>query len=338
MLQGESTKREFSIFSLIKSWEFTLLVVLIIVFIVNTNLSSNFLKINNLIDTSLIFMEKSILALPMTLIIMTGFIDISIASIVAMTGVVLATCFNSGVNIWVSVIIALSVGLIAGLLNGVIITKLKIPSIVVTLGTMLFYRGIAYILLGDNAISGFPEKFGILGGAYNVTFIPIQLIIFIILVIIFGLILHKTTFGRQLYAIGNNEDACRYSGIPVDRIRVILFTIMGFVSGLCGVLLTSRIMSARPDIATGYELKVITIVVLGGVAIFGGKGSILGVTIATFIVGYLSYGLSIINIQSPIINIFIGLILIITLLVPTIVAVFRDMKGSLLKKFNSRSK
>ena len=307
----------------LRSWEFTIFVLLIVVFIINLFLSPVLFRIANLFDATLTFTEKSILTLPMALLIISGVIDISIASISAMSGVILGVCYKAGLAIGYATIIGLTVGLIAGLLNGLIITKLKIPSIVVTLAMMLFYRGIGYILLGDTAVRDLPERFGLLGGAYSVTFIPIQFMIFILMAIIFGLILHRTRFGRLIYVIGNNENAARYSGIPVDRVRLILCATTGLIAGLSGILLTSRIGSARPDIAQGNEMAVITICLLGGVYIFGGRGSIVGVVIAALMIGYVHYGLSIINVQEQVIRIFTGGLLIVALLIPTIASKFK---------------
>ena len=233
----------------LRSWEFTIFVLLIVVFIINLFLSPALFRIVNLFDATLTFTEKSILTLPMALLIISGVIDISIASISAMSGVILGVCYKAGLAIGYATIIGLLVGLVAGLLNGLIITKLKIPSIVVTLAMMLFYRGIGYTLLGDTAVRDLPERFGLLGGAYSVTFIPIQFMIFILLAIVFGFVLHRTKFGRLIYVVGNNENAARYSGVLVDRVRLILCSATGLIAGLSGILLTSRIGSARPDIA-----------------------------------------------------------------------------------------
>ena len=328
-MQVDSAKTtRFSLSEMLKSWEFTIFSLLIVVFIINLFLSPDLFRIENLFDATLTFTEKSIVTLPMTLLIISGVIDISIASISAMSGVILGVCFKAGIAIGYAILIGLMVGILAGLINGLIITKLQIPSIVVTLAMMLFYRGIGYILLGDTAVRNLPERFGLLGGAYSVTFIPIQFIIFIVLAIIFGLVLHRTTFGRLIYVVGNNANAARYSGVPVDRIRLILCVVTGFISGLSGILLTSRIGSARPDIALGNEMAVITIVLLGGVYIFGGKGTILGVVIAALMLGYVHYGLSILNIQEQVIRIVTGGLLIIALLIPTISAKFKVREKS----------
>jgi rhamnose transport system permease protein len=318
MVSEAKPRRRFLRPSALKSWEFTVFALLVLVLVAILISSPRLFRINNLIDTTLMFTEKSILALPMTLLIVSGVVDISVASISAMSGVILGVCYKAGMDIGLATAVGLAVGLVAGLVNGLIITKLKIPSIVVTLAMMLFYRGIGYILLGDTAVRDLPKRFGLLGGAYTVTFVPIQLMIFIVLAVAMGLVLHRTRFGRLIYIIGNNEKAARYSGVPVDSIRLTLTAFTGLIAGLAGILLTSRIGSARPDIAQGNEMAVITICLLGGVYIFGGKGSILGVVIAALMIGYAHYGLSIYNVQEQVIRIFTGGLLIVALLIPTI--------------------
>jgi rhamnose transport system permease protein len=304
--------------NLLKSWEFIIFLVLLVVFFVDYLLSPTLFQGNNMIDATAVFMEKSILALALVFIIITGYIDISIAAIVAMSGVVLGISYQAGYSLLTASIFALLTGTAAGFINGFFCVKVKVPSIVVTLSGLILYRGIAYILTRDSTVY-LPEEFNWIGGYYKNFPMPTPLIIFIVLAIIVGVVLHFTTFGRQIYAIGNNENAARYSGVPVDKIRILLYTFMGFISGLVGILLTSRIGSARPDIAGGMEMQVIAIVLLGGVYIFGGKGSIIGVILAAFVIGYIFYGMAIINIQAQVISIVTGLVLIISLVIPTII-------------------
>ena len=321
-------------FTLTRSWEFYIFILLILVFIINFILSPKIFTAVNMIDATLLFMESSIIALPMAIAIICGIIDISVAAIAALSGVVLGVCFRAGLNIGVCIVIGLFVGLFAGFLNGLIITRLRMPSIIVTLAMLFVYRGICYILLGDLAIRDLPQKFGILGGAIDMGPVPIPLIIFLILAVIFAFLLHFTGFGRKVYAIGSNENAAIFSGIEVAKIRLIATSILGVVAGLSGILLTSRIGSARPDIANGREMAIITICLLGGVYIFGGKGSILGVVISSFIIGYLYYGLSILRVQDTRIRIITGCVLIIALMIPTIINRINEkrlIKGELLK-------
>ena len=212
---------------------------------------------------------------------------------------------------------ALGVSVLAGLLNGFLIARLKLPALVVTIGTLSFYRGLAYALLGDQAARGYPPSFAYLGqGTLPGTRIPFALLLFAVLALVFGLVLHKTTFGRYLYAIGNNEPASRYSGVPVDRIKMIVFVLSSMMAALAGFILAARFGSTRPDIGSGLELTVITVTVLGGVSIFGGSGTMVGALLALLLVGILRFGMGLVNLQGQIQNIVIGLLLILSILLP----------------------
>jgi rhamnose transport system permease protein len=302
---------------LLRHWEFILLILLVGVFILMSNLSPYFLNLRNLLDSTVHFTEKGVIAVCMAFIIISGNMDLSVASNMAMSAAVMGIAFRSGIGIWPSALLCLLVGMAGGLFNGLIITRVKLPAMVATLATFSLYRGIAYVLLGNQAITGYPYEFATLGqGYFPGTNIPNQFVVFIALAVIFGFILHKTTFGRSVYAIGNNEDACRYSGLPVDRIKVILFTVNGLLAGLAAVLLTSRIYSTRPNIALNYELEIITAVVLGGVSIKGGRGSMIGVVLALFLIGASRFGMSLLNIPGQMMTVVIGLMLIIAILLP----------------------
>ena len=298
-------------------WEWLLVVLIIAVTIVNMRLSPFFLNTNNLLRTASDFMEIGILMLPMVFIIVTGNIDLSIASILGLAASLMGWLFMNGSNIWLAVVVALLVSVVAGLLNGVLITRLKLPALVVTIGTLSLYRGLAYALLGDQAARGYPPSFTYLGqGTLPGTRIPVALVLFALLALIFGLVLHKTTFGRYLYAIGNNEAASHYSGVPVQRIKLIIYVLSGVMAALAGFILAARFGSTRPDIGNGLELTVITVTVLGGVSIFGGKGTMVGAILALILVGLLRFGMGLINLQGQIQNIVIGLLLISSILLP----------------------
>ena len=309
--------RKISLLNIIWQWEIILLFIFIIVIIINSNLSPYFLDYTNLMNTTFNFIEKAIIALPMILVIICGDIDISVASIIALSSVFMGMASQAGVNTLGLVAIGLFSGTTAGFLNGFIITKFGIPAIAVTLGSMSLFRGIAYVILGDKAFTKYPASFAFFGQEYiGNTMIPFELVLFFILAIIFGTILHKTTFGRKVFAIGNNSTAAHFSGIPVNRIRLIIFAVTGLCSGLASILLTSRIGSTRPNIAYGWELEIITTVVLGGVAITGGKGNIFGVIISIFIIGFLKFGMGLINVPGKVMNIVVGLLLILAIMLP----------------------
>jgi rhamnose transport system permease protein len=193
-----------------------------------------------------------------------------------------------------------------------------LPSIVVTIGTMSLYRGLAQVVLGDQVIKGYPKDYTAIGQNYLVSWppLPYSFVIFLVLAVVFGIVLHKTAFGRKLYAIGNNPMASRFSGIPVDRIRFLLFVATGLLAGLAATLLTARIGSTRPNIALGWELEIITMVILGGVSIAGGSGTIPGVVLAIFILGLITFGLSLVNVPGIVISVILGCLLIAAIAAP----------------------
>jgi rhamnose transport system permease protein len=296
-------------------WEWLLVILILLVVLVNSRLSPYFLNTNNLFRTSSDFMEMGYMMLPMTFIIITGNIDLSVASTLGMTASFMGWLFNQGVNIWIAAGAALILGAMAGLLNGYLIAFVRLPALVVTLGTYAFYRGIAYVLLGDQAARGYPQAFTYLGqGRIGTSPVPFSVILFIVLAIIFGLVLHKTTFGRYLYAIGNNQDACLYSGVPVARIKLTIFTLSGIMAALAAIVMAARFGSTRPDIGMGLELSVITAVVLGGVDISGGVGTMAGGVLSLLLIGLMRFGMSLMNIQGQVQSIAIGFLLILSIL------------------------
>jgi len=309
-----------SFLSKFQHWEWLLVALIIIVVIANTRLSPYFLNARNLARTSSDFMEMGLMMLPMVFIIITGNIDLSVASNMGMSASFMGLLHNQGVNIWVAALAGLVLGTLGGMLNGFLVARIKLPSLVVTLGTYAFFRGLAYGFLGDQAARNYSSTFTYFGqGKVFGSLIPFSVVLFIIMAIIFGIILHKTTFGRSLYAIGNNEDATAYSGIPVDRIKFIVFTLSGFMSALAGLILAARFGSTRPDIGTGLELSVITAAVLGGVDINGGTGSMTGSVLSLLLIGLMRFGMGLLNIQGQVQGIAIGLLLILSILLPNLV-------------------
>jgi rhamnose transport system permease protein len=298
-------------------WEWLLVALTLVMAAVNTRLSPFFLEPTNLLRASSDFMEIGIMMLPMVFIIITGNIDLSVASTLGLSASLLGYLHNAGWNIWAAAALALAVGALCGLLNGALIARLGLPSLVVTLGTFSFYRGLAYALLGDEAARGYPEAFTYLGqGRLPGTRIPFALLLFGVLAVIFALVLHRTRLGRYLYAIGNNEAASRYSGVPVRRIKMGIYTLSGFIAALAGLILAARFGSTRPDIGTGLELSVITVTVLGGVSISGGVGSMLGAVLALLLIGVTRFGMGLMNLQGQVQDIAIGALLILSILLP----------------------
>ena len=306
--------------AVLKSWEFILAMVFVAVMVGGSFVSPYFLDTTNLLDTTFNFMEKAVVALPMMFIILCGDIDVSVGSIVALSSLAMGAAAAAGADTWTLVLIGLTVGLLAGFLNGYLIDKFEVPSIAVTIGTMSLYRGISQAVLGDQAYTKYPQSFAWFGQGYiGGTKVPFELVFFLILAVATGLILHKTSFGRKVYALGRNPVAARFSGVNVGGIRVLVFTWTGLFCGIAAVLLTSRIGSTRPNIATGLELDAITSVVLGGVAITGGFGGIFGVVIANFLLGYLKFGMGLVNVPGRVMNLVTGSLLIVAIVIPELI-------------------
>ena len=311
-------KKQFNLKQFFFQWEWMLVVVFIIINIINTNLSPYYLSFDGIMGATMTFLDKAFMVLPMAFIIILGDIDISIASTTALVSVIMGVAYNMGIPMPLAILLALAIGALCGFINGILIVKFReLPAMIVTLSTMTIYRGIAYIILEDQAAGKFPEWYSYLGWGY-VGKIPFMLIAFLIFAVLFALLLHKTTFGRSVYGMGNNETACRYSGIKTDKIKVIVFTLMGLMASVTALFLVSRTGSARPNIALGYELDVIAMVVLGGISTLGGKGRMLGAIISVFIIGLLRYGLGLINVPAQALMIIIGVILIIAVTIPNI--------------------
>lgn len=309
-----------TIIRLLTKWEFVLLILLILEVLIFSNLTPYFLNAFNLLNTTFTFSEKAILALPMIFVILSGDIDISVAGIMALCSFAMGYASSRGAGAGTLVLIGLSVGVLAGLFNGLLITGLNMPAIAVTIASMTLFRGISQAILEDHAYTFYPENFGYFGQGYiGNSMVPFELVLFLILAVIMGFVLHRTTYGRKLYAIGNSSSAARFSGISVNRVRLINFVLNGLFAGIAAVLLTSRIGSTRPNIASGFELEVIALVVLGGVSITGGKGNIFGVVLAIFLLGYLKFGMGLLNISAKVMIITTGTLLIVAVLIPRLI-------------------
>jgi len=294
----------------LKSWETLLLAVAVAIFIVNSFTSPYFLNAWNLSDMTFNFTEKAMIAFAMALLIIAGEIDLSVAAIIALASTAMGAAVQVGVGTPGLVLIGLGVGVVCGAFNGFLVTKMGLPSIVVTIGTMSLFRGISYIALGDQAYRGYPSDFAFFGQGYVFWVISFELVLFAIIALIYFVILHKTNFGRAVYAIGNNPVGAEFSGIRVARVKFILFLLTGLMSGVAAICLTSRLASTRPSIAFGWELEIVTMVVLGGVSILGGSGSIPGVVIAAFVMGLVTFGLGLLNVPGIVMSIVIGALLI----------------------------
>ena len=299
-------------------WETILALVLLADCVLNASLSPYFLDINTLSDATFNFTEKALVALPMALLIIAGEIDISVAATMALSSVVMGLVAAVYPSTPVIVVSGLVVGALAGALNGLLVTRFKVPAIVATIGTMSLFRGIAYGVLGDRVLKNYPESFAFFGQGYVLGPLSFELTLFAVAALICGLYLHRTLHGRRIQAIGFNAKGAEMSGVHVNRYRFWLFVATGVAAGMASVLLTSRLGSTRPSIAQGMELDIISMVILGGVAVTGGRGTIVGVVLAAILMGFVTFGLGLINIPGIVMSLLMGLLLILVVGIPTL--------------------
>jgi rhamnose transport system permease protein len=305
-------------FSGLMRWESMLGLVLVVEVILFASLSPYFLNVWTLSDATFNFTERAVIALPLALLIIAGEIDISVAAIIALASVTMGLAASQGVATPGLVAIGLGTGLVAGMINGALVTLGRVPSIVATIGTMTLFRGVAYAVLGDRVLKEYPASFAVFGQGYAAGPLSIELLLVIVLAIVFGVFLHLTRWGRTIYALGANPIAARWSGVPVDRYRFMLFAVTGLCSGLAAVLLTSRLGSTRPSIAQGWELEIVSMVILGGVSVWGGKGTIPGVMLAAVVLGLVNFGLGLLNVPGIVMSIIVGTLLIMVVAIPVI--------------------
>ncbi len=303
---------------LLSRWETLLVVALVGLIVLGASLSPFFLTPGNFANLIAALMEIAIMALPMTLIIVAGEIDLSVESMAGLASAILGFLWAAGVRLEIAIPTVLIVGALGGLLNGLLVARAGLPSLVVTLGTLALFRGLALIVLGPRGVSDFPPAFTELGfGHVPGTLIPWPFVIFLGLALLLGIVLHRTWIGRHIYAIGKNTGAARFSGVRVTRIRVGLFVLAGLIAALAGTILTSRLSSARADAGQGMTLTVITVVLLGGVNIFGGSGTIPGVALAVIAVAVMQNALRLASVSVEVQSIALGLLLILSVVIPT---------------------
>jgi rhamnose transport system permease protein len=319
-------------------WEVFLLFVLAATFVCGAQVSRYFLTPSNISIALAGMTPVAIVALPMTLIIVTGEIDISVGSIVGLCASVMAVSLEQKLPVEVAMFLGVAVGTLAGLLNGLIVVYGGLPSLVVTIGTLALYRGIAQIILNERGVSGFPEWYQNIGfGTIDGTPIPWSSVIFVLFFLGFATFLHATHWGRALYAIGNNREAVRFSGISTNRAILGVFVASGAMSSLAAIILTAYLASARSDTAIGLELPVITAVVLGGVNIFGGAGTMTGVLIALLVLAFVQNALGLAGVTPEEQQIVTGAVLIGTLIVFGASAVMKKTGTALWRSRKTRS-
>jgi rhamnose transport system permease protein len=296
-------------------WEVFLLLVLVATFIIGSEVSKYFLTVSNVTIALEGVAPVALLALPMTLIIITGEIDISVGSMVGLCAAAMAVCLERGLSIEAAIAVGFLVGIVAGAFNGVMIAYGMLPSLVVTIGTLALFRGIAQIILEERGISSFPDWYQSIGfGTIPGTPVPWSSLIFLVCFVGFAIYLHRTHWGRALYAIGNNREAARYSGINVKRKILGIFMASGAMSAVAAIVLTAYLASARSDTAMNLELPVITAVVLGGVNIFGGSGTLSGVLVAVLVLAFVQNSLGLAGVTPEEQQIVTGAVLVATLI------------------------
>jgi rhamnose transport system permease protein len=310
-------------------WETLILGLIVVAWIVGAGLSGDFLAADSFTTASLDLSEVALMALPMALLVVAAEIDLSVASILALSSACMGELWNSGQTIEMIMVECVLIGAACGAVNGFLVTRLGLPSLAVTIGTLSLFRGLAFVVIGDQSVTDFPatwtdRAFGNFGG----TAIPNTMVLFGILAVVFAVLLHGTGFGRKIFAIGANEEAARFSGVRVKRIKFWLFVLSGAIAGLAGVVISLRNSTAAANVGTGFELTVVTAVVLGGVSIFGGKGSLGGVILALVLLGSINKALTLSDsISSYWIQIVTGTLLIGSVLVPNLAVRAREARA-----------
>ena len=305
-------------------WEVLLVVVLALSLALGRVLSPVFLTGANVSNILADLTEIALMALPMTLIIVAAEIDLSVASVLGASSALMGVLWHMGLPMPVVIVLVVIAGALAGLLNGLVIVKLNLPSLAVTIGTLALFRGLAYVLLGDQAVADFPAGYTAFGmDTLGWSFIPLPFVIVIVGAVVFTVLLQSTAFGRSLYAIGANPTAAAFSGIEVAKLRLRLFVLSGAMSALAGVVYTLRFTSARGDNGEGFELSVIAAVLFGGVSIFGGRGSMIGVLLSLLIIGVLKNALTLDDVSSETLTVVTGVLLLASVLIPNLVARWR---------------
>ncbi len=306
-------------------WESLLGVTLAITIVVNVILSPFYLGWGNFVNLFWLSNEKIIVAIIMTFVIISGEIDLSVASVMGFSAAVMAEFHEAGsVPFIVAILAGIAAGAIAGLIQGMVITRFGLPSLVVTLAGLIGFRGAARVLMEDQSVGDFPAWFDTMGQQTIIGPLPVALVIFFVGLAIAWVVLERGALGRRVYVIGNNAEVARFSGVNVDGVKLRLFVTSGLVAGLAGILFAARLGSVRGSLAEFFELDIITMVLLGGVSIFGGTGSMLGVAIALFTVLNIRNGLGLANLDGIIQTGVIGLLLIGSVLVPNLAQRFLE--------------
>ena len=326
-----SSIKERSLKALLLRWESLLVLIFLAVNVMNICISPYYLNAQNLFRNINNFMDKALIALPMAFVLLLGDIDLSVGGNVCLSATVLGIVYNATGNIWLGMLACLVTGTLCGALNGLVMTKFtELAPMIVTLATNIIFRGLSERILGDGSTGGLNQVAWFTNIYYGKVFNLIQypIIVFAVLAIVFGLVMHKTVFGRRMFAIGANKKAAAYAGIKVEKIRLTVFTLTGLMCGLAAIFYAAKLGSIKSDVGEGFDLEAISMCVLGGISTVGGKGTMVGAVIAIFIIGLLRYGLGLINLSGQTIRIILGALLIVVVLYPTIQEAIRNRKKS----------
>jgi rhamnose transport system permease protein len=302
-----------------KPWEITIVAALLVFILVASLTVEGFATGRNWGFLLLDLAPIALIALPMTLIVISGEIDLSVASILGLSSAIMGQLWLAGLSLQLIVVLVPLIGALLGALNGLFVTRFGLPSLAVTIGTLALYRGLAFVVLGDRAVADFPS--GWTGGSIRAipgTPIPWAVLLIAVLAGVFALVLHFTPIGRGLYAIGNNAEAAAYAGVSVGRTKFWLYVVSGAVSALAGILWTLRYASARADNGTGLELQVVAAVLLGGVSIFGGRGTLAGVLAGVLLLGTVRNALQLADVSTDTLTVVTGVLLILSVVAPAL--------------------
>jgi len=323
---GPTTRsRSKAIVSGLASWDIAVIAVTVVVFLVAAVTVESFATTQNFGFLVLDLLPIALVALPMTFIIITGEIDLSVASTLGLSSAVMGSLWNAGLSIEAILPLCIMLGAGLGAVNGFFVTVLRLPSLAVTIGTLALYRGLAFVVLGDGAVADFPAQYSSwVTGNVGDSAIPNALVLLLILATVFGVVLQATPLGRSVFAVGASEQAARFSGIRVGHVRFWLYVVSGAVAALAGVLWTLRYSSARADNGSGLELAVVAAVLLGGVSIFGGKGTLPGVLAGVTLLAGLQNALRLSDVSNEALNVVTGFLLIVSVLAPNIANAIRS--------------
>jgi ribose/xylose/arabinose/galactoside ABC-type transport system permease subunit len=308
-------------------WDVIVTALLIVVFAGGAAGTPDFATTGNLSFALDDLSEIALIALPMTLLVVAAEVDLSVASVLGMSSALIGGLWDAGWAIETIIPLVVVIGAVAGLLNGLLVTRLGLPSLAVTIGTMTLYRGLAYVVLGTKAVAEFPQNYVHLAtGSVPGTPIPYPFALFVVAAVLTAVVLHATGLGRALFAMGAQEEAAFFAGIRVKRVKLLLFVVSGVVAAFAGVVYTLRYGSARADNGLGMELSVIAAVLLGGVDFNGGRGTLGGVVAGVLLIGLLRNLLMLRDVATEIQSIVTGLLLIVSVLTPRIAARVREAR------------